>query len=267
MSPPAVTFDLWHTLLFLTPEEEDRYMERQLELGEEVLARAEHDPGAPELSGPELRAAFQAAYLGAIEEAARGVTVTPAEQVVRAGRRTGRQPNLTEYRAALAALVAATPFRVAPGAIELLHSLSEEGYRLGVISNTVGEPGALFRPLLRAAGFDRFVGIYTFSDEHPWTKPSPEIFHATLAHLEVPASEAVHVGDGASDVEGSRRAGFRAGILFTGLQEYGRKYRELFASAGPAHAGPAFESPTLDDVGRIVRELLPVAGEGRAREK
>jgi HAD superfamily hydrolase (TIGR01549 family) len=267
VSPKAVTFDLWHTLLYLTPAEEDRYMERQMELGERALVRAPRDSGAPDRLPRELRAAFEAEYLAAVEAAGRGVTVTPARQVALAGERTGRHPSLPEYLEELAQLVRATPFRVAPGALELLRSLSADGYRLAVISNTVGEPGALFRPLLRSSGCDRYLRTYSFSDEHPWSKPAPEIFQAALAPLGVQPHDAVHVGDGWSDLEGSRRAGFRAGILFTGLKEYGAKYRELFASTQPRPTQSEFEADTLDGVGRIVRDLLPTEATGGGAEK
>jgi HAD superfamily hydrolase (TIGR01549 family) len=265
--PRAVTFDLWHTLLYLAPEDEDRYMERQMELGEQALARAIRDSGAPDRSPAELRAAFEVEYLRAVEASGRGVTVTPARQVALAGGRTGRHPAVPEYLEELAQLVRATPFRVAPGALELLRSLSDDGYRLAVVSNTVGEPGALFRPLLRSSGFDRYVRAYAFSDEHPWSKPAPEIFQAALASLGVQRQDAVHVGDGWSDLEGARRAGFRAGVLFTGLKEYGAKYRELFASTQSRPSTPEFEADTLEGVGRIVRDLLPTEAPGGAAEK
>ena len=59
-----------------------------------------------------------------------------------------------------------------------------------------------------------------------------KIFAAALARLESPARTAVHVGDGWSDIEGARRAGFRAGVLFTGLSRYGDRYRRLFLPEG-----------------------------------
>ena len=225
---PAVTLDLWHTLMYLRPEAEEEYMETQIRIAAEVLAESKRRPGAVAESDGELRRTFEQVYADAVSEAGRGRTVTPADQILRAGAIAGRWPRPEEYLHRLAEVVAGLPFERAPGALEFLQSLTNDGYRLGVISNTIGEPGAFLRPVLRAMGFDRFVDTFVFSDEHPWTKPAPEIFRATLRNLGESPGAAVHVGDGWSDVEGARRAGMRAGILYTGLQEYGARYRELF---------------------------------------
>lgn len=259
---PAVTLDLWHTLLYLRPEAEEKYMETQVRLATEVLTAAERRPGAAAEPDGELRRTFERVYAEAVSEAGLGRTVTPAEQILRAGALVGRLPRAEEYLRRLAEVVATLPFEQAPGALALLRSLAADGYRVGVISNTIGEPGAYLRPVLRGMGFDRFVDTYVFSDEHPWTKPAPEIFRTTLERLGAAPASAVHVGDGWSDVEGARRAGLRAGILFTGLQEYGARYRALFLPAGWDHPPTEHVVDRLEDVLAVVRRLLPVGPGG-----
>ncbi|MGA7475908.1 MAG: HAD family hydrolase [Thermoplasmata archaeon] len=254
---PAVTLDLWHTLMYLPPEDEEAYMTHQLALGQEVLRSSRSLPGAPELSDADLGRAFERAYEGAVAEGVEGRTVTPAEQVVRAAKETGRDADPRQYLSKLRNEVESTPFRIAPGALDLLGELRGLGYRVGVISNTIGEPGGFLRPILARMGFDQYVESYVFSDEHPWTKPSPEIFRLAVDELNVRPQDAVHVGDGWADIEGARRAGFRGAVLFTGLHSYGDRYRKMFLTEGPGEPPAKYQTDRLAEVGPIVQKLLP----------
>lgn len=246
--------------MFLEPGAEERYMEAQVEIARRALAAAPREPGAEAQSPEELGTAFEREYARAVQMAERGETVTPAEQFLRAARATGRRPELAPYLADLEREVHRVPFRRAPGAIELLRDLRRDGYGIAVISNTVGEPGRFLRPTLASMGFDPFVQSYVFSDERPWTKPAPEIFRAALEDVRGEPGDAVHVGDGWSDIEGARRAGYRAGILFTGLQEYGERYRRLFLPPGWERPPADLVVSHLDEVGPLVRRLLPKDG-------
>ncbi len=256
----AVTLDLWHTLLYLPPVAEESYMRTQSDLATRFLQSAERVPGSPEVDVAALRANFERVYAEAVAEAGQGRTVTPAEQMRRAGAASGRRPDLATYLKELAEVVGRVPFVRAPGAIEFLSALEAEGYRLGLISNTIGEPGSFLRPVLRSMGLDRYLKAVVFSDEHPWTKPAPEIFRATLDQLGSSPQDAVHVGDGWSDIEGARRAGMRAGILFTGLQEYGARYRALFLPDGWDRPATDHVADRLDRVLDLVRDILPIPG-------
>jgi len=254
----AVTLDLWHTLMYLPPEDEERYMAHQLAMGTEVLRSARPLPGTPSRSDEELRRAFERAYVDAVAQSAEGRTVTPADQLSRAAREVGRDADPRNYLTQLHAEIQRTNFRRAPGALELLADLRDRGYRVGVISNTVGEPGAFLRPILEKMGFDRFVETYVFSDELPWTKPAPEIFRVALSKLSEEPPSAVHVGDGWSDLEGARRAGYRGAVLFTGLHDYGESYRRLFLPDVPGAPPAAYRTDRLEDVAPLVGQLLPV---------
>ncbi len=253
----AVTIDLWHTLIYLPPDAEEAYMDHQLEIGTRVLRNARPMSPSRRRSEEQLRAAFERSYTSAVHASVRGHSITPREQIARAGRSTGRSVDPEQYLEGLRAEVRTTPFRRAPGAISLLRELRSHGYRVAVISNTVGEPGAYLRPILSAMGFDEFVEQYVFSDEHPWTKPSPRIFRYALGLLGDRAGSAVHVGDGWSDVEGARRARYRGSILFTGLHAYGARYRKLFLSGSPELPAATYRVRRLSEVGPLVRRLLP----------
>ncbi len=177
--------------------------------------------------------------------------------MVRAAKETGRDADPRQYLSKLRNEVESTPFRIAPGALDLLGELRGLGYRVGVISNTIGEPGGFLRPILARMGFDQYVESYVFSDEHPWTKPSPEIFRLAVDELNVRPQDAVHVGDGWADIEGARRAGFRGAVLFTGLHSYGDRYRKMFLTEGPGEPPAKYQTDRLAEVGPIVQKLLP----------
>jgi FMN phosphatase YigB (HAD superfamily) len=255
----GVTFDLWHTLLYLDPDAEETYMRRQVEVAVDALRELPARDGGPARPDGELRAAFEREYRAAIEAAAEGRSVPPAIQFQRAARSLGREEEPRDYLQRLRALVDATTFRVGPGSLELLGELRGGGYRIAVISNTIGESGAYFRERLHDFEFDRYVRVYAFSDELPWTKPAPEIFRHTLAELGVDPARALHVGDGRSDIEGAKRAGMRAGILFTGLQNYGAQYAKFFQSDDWERPAPDWCVHRLSELAPLVRRLLPHA--------
>jgi len=235
-------------------------MEAQVAIAQKVLSNSPRARGAPTLTAEELGRAFEQVYALAVAESSQGRTMTPDEQIRRAGRVTGRLPEANQYIEGLASEIASLPFQRAPGAFELLGHLRDDGYRVGVISNTVGEPGRFLRPVLTSMGFDPYVQSYVFSDEHPWTKPAPEIFRAALDELGESPDRAVHVGDGWSDIEGARRAGFRAGILYTGLNRYGARYKALFLPDGWDRPVTPHVASRLDEVLDQVRSLLPATG-------
>lgn len=237
-------------------------MQAQVRMAREVLAASPLLPGAHDRSEAELGRVFERIYAEAVATANEGRTVTPAEQIRRAAAETGREPHPKAYLEALEREVQTTRFLKAPGALELVRTLSEDGYRLAVISNTVGEPGAFLRPILHSMGFDRYVRTVVFSDEHPWTKPAPEIFLTALDELDELPERAVHVGDGWSDVEGARRARLRAAILYSGLHEYGARYKSLFLPQDWDRPATVHEVHRLGDVPDLVRELLPATPAG-----
>jgi HAD superfamily hydrolase (TIGR01509 family) len=91
-----------------------------------------------------------------------------------------------------------------------LEALAARGLRLAVVSNTMRTPGRTLRRILEGHGLLAPFQHLTFSDEVGVRKPAAEIFRLTLQALDIPAAEAVHVGDDAVlDVQGAREAGLR----------------------------------------------------------
>jgi FMN phosphatase YigB (HAD superfamily) len=257
--PLAVTFDLWHTLVYLGPRAEERYIQRQAELAVEVLEGSQPLPGARPLGRAGSRTAFDRERRAAVEAADAGRAVTVAEQFARAAASVGRVGRSDDYLARLEAEVRRMPFRRTPGGLEALRRLHEDGYRTAVVSNTVGEPGEFLRPVLRSMGLGPLLDGCYFSDELGWAKPSARIFRIALGDLGTRPSRAVHVGDGWSDVEGARRARLRAVVRFTGQMGYAPSYRAWFAPVVAARGPAPPEVDRLDQVPALVRRLLPPA--------
>jgi putative hydrolase of the HAD superfamily len=93
----------------------------------------------------------------------------------------------------------------AEAVLKLLHGK----YILGIISN-FAIPECVLK-LLRISGIDDVFDVVVVSGAVNKRKPSPEIFHSTLALLGVLASEAVFVGDTIdADIEGAKAVGMRA---------------------------------------------------------
>jgi putative hydrolase of the HAD superfamily len=96
-----------------------------------------------------------------------------------------------------------------PNARKVLSDLKQK-YRLAVISNSDGSISKLFEHLGLA---DLFESI-TDSGRVGVQKPYPEIFHAAMRSLNVPAEESVYIGDVYSiDYLGAKSAGMHA-IIF-----------------------------------------------------
>lgn len=251
-----LSLDLWHTLLYLVPSAEEAYMQAQVDLAVGILSDAPVQGDGPPLGPARLRSAFEAVYAGAVHASQEGRSVTPASQMREAGSRTGRLPDPQAYVDGLVQLVARTPFQEAPQAAEVVQGLREEGWATAVVSNTVGEPGEALRPVLKRMGFDRLVDAFVFSDEEPWTKPAPEIFRAALARVGATPERTVHVGDGWVDIEGARRARLRAGVLYTGLQSYGQRYRELFLPKGWSEPTTPYRLQSWPELPALLRTIL-----------
>jgi HAD superfamily hydrolase (TIGR01549 family) len=264
MPAHAVTFDLWHTLLDLAPFAEGEYMRRQWAVGGESVAQAPEGPLAADVSAPlDPWAAFKRAYEEAALAARHGLTVSPNAQLQRAGELAGRRPKTENYERRLERLVDTTSFRAVRGGKKALESLRSYGCRLAVISNTVGEPGRALTRVLDRHGLTRSFDALVWSDEHPWTKPSRQLFDYALGRLHADPSDSIHVGDSPSDVLGAQGAGYRATILFEGSTEYAPEYRALFMSPPSQPLAPSYRVRQLSEVPDLVDQEFGLRGPPR----
>lgn len=255
--PRAVLLDLWHTLTYLEPADEDRYMVEQIDTMARVLASW---PPSPRARHPPLRDARRAAEevrAEATAAASGGVSVPLAVQALHAARRLGRQARPLDLAQALTELVERTRFQISPGAVEALAELQRRHFRLGLVSNTIGEPGEVLQRILDRAGVGPYIEAWAFSDQLPWAKPAPEIFWHCLGMLQTPRERAIHVGDAWTDLAGARAAGLRAGILYTGEQRYGPTYGGLLGADRLRAAEVAYRLDRFAALPALAEELLP----------
>jgi len=95
----------------------------------------------------------------------------------------------------------------------VLRALATAGFRIGLISNS-HRCLASFQSHFELQGL---IAAAVSSSEHGRMKPHPSIFRAALDLLDVPAADALMVGDSVSqDVEGALGVGMRAVLLHRG---------------------------------------------------
>jgi putative hydrolase of the HAD superfamily len=121
-------------------------------------------------------------------------------------------------------------FAAYPDAPVALERLRADGVRLVVVSNW----DISLHDVLEQTGLRPLLDGVITSAEFGSGKPDPAIFEAALAVADVPASDALHVGDSVEeDVVGARAAGIDSVLLV-------REEQTLFAPAGEnAGAGVA----------------------------
>jgi FMN phosphatase YigB (HAD superfamily) len=257
LRPAAVTFDLWYTLAYLEPADQDRYFDRQIDIATAAIDRLPDATADPSSGSEAVREAVVREVTAAAAASSEGTSISCAQQFERAARISGKSPDSTEYVAELGELVARTPFRAVPHSLSAVRALHEAGFRTGLVSNTVGEPGRSLRATLGRLGFSDYLDVYSFSDELPWTKPNPAIFREVLQRLGTLPERSLHVGDSWSDIEGARRAHFRAGILFTGHPRYSDRYRHYTLDRSGAAPTSDFTIVELRELPDLVDRLLP----------
>jgi HAD superfamily hydrolase (TIGR01549 family) len=255
--PRAVLLDLWHTLAYLDPADEERYMADQIDTMARVLERWPPSPRGRHPPLTDARKAAENARAEAVNAAARGITIPLATQALHAAHWLGRSAHPVEYSQALAALVERTKFHLSPGVSETLEMLTTHQFRLGLVSNAIGEPGESLQRMLDRAGIGRFFDAWAFSDQLPWTKPAPEIFWHCLGMLATRPERAVHVGDGWADLVGARAAGLQAGILFSGERRYSATYGSLLGIDRPEIREAELRIARFAELPALVERLLP----------
>lgn len=251
----AITFDVWHTLIYLSPSDEDRYLDLQLESLAAVLRDSPRSSreGRTETCEPEQ--AIRQTFLKASQGAGRGRSL---EDLAReAAGRAGREPAPERWVDACERLVARQPFQVVPGALGQLERVREGGYRTAVVSNLLGETGRSMWRVLQKLGLDRYLETRAFSDELPWAKPAPEIFWTAIRPLATDPRDAIHIGDLPNDVLGARAAGFRLAARFEGARAYGRLYAALCHPDEPILPPPERVLASWEELPRLLTEIFP----------
>ena len=208
----AVTLDLWQTLIVDQPEW-GRARARLRILG---AVEALRDAGEV-FTKEQVRQAYRTCFriCRSIREEGRDVSFEGQVQIfVRAiAQRLPERVGQDTFERILSRYADAfyeSPPVLAEGVPEMLATLKEQGYLLGLISNTGMTPGRLFRSYLKELGIVHYFDHLTFSDEVLLAKPVAAIFVHTLKGLGASSEQAVHVGDHLRlDILGGQRAGMK----------------------------------------------------------
>lgn len=91
-----------------------------------------------------------------------------------------------------------------PGGRALFERLRADGIRTAIATSAKPEELA---PLLQRAGVDDLVEEQASSGDAKASKPDPDIVHAALRRLELPAAAVAMIGDTPFDDQSARRAG------------------------------------------------------------
>ncbi|MGO5095860.1 HAD family hydrolase [Agathobaculum sp. LCP25S3_E8] len=98
-----------------------------------------------------------------------------------------------------------------PGVKQMLETLRERGYKLGVISNTASLYSVF--DVLEGYGIRDYFSDVTLSSVTGYRKPHPSIFRIALRQMQARPEECAYVGDTLSrDVIGAKRLHFGAAI-------------------------------------------------------
>ena len=104
-------------------------------------------------------------------------------------------------------------YRQAKGRREVLRTLHQRGYKLGIISNLIGEHEV--PDWLEEDGLDRYFDSVILSSVCHLRKPGHEIYQIAAADIGVAPEDCVSVADNIKrDVAGAKRAGIGCNIIF-----------------------------------------------------
>jgi HAD superfamily hydrolase (TIGR01549 family) len=121
---------------------------------------------------------------------------------------------LAEVAAAIDQAFLDTPPSFLPGSKETLERLRDLGVGIGLISNTGMTSADTYRLWFEREGVLEYFDHLAFSNEVACAKPSPEIFHPTLAGLGVEPRDGLHIGDNLlTDISGAAGVGMRTGWI------------------------------------------------------
>lgn len=111
---------------------------------------------------------------------------------------------------------------VVEGGVEVIRGLYSRGYRLGIISNLIGENE--IGDWLRADGLDRYFSAVILSPVCHIRKPDPEMYLIGCREMGLEPSECASVADNLNrDITGAKAAGIGANILFISPEKLAKK--------------------------------------------
>jgi putative hydrolase of the HAD superfamily len=212
----AIAFDLWETLLTDTPELSRRQERLRLDRMERVLAERGFGSDAIRIEQAyrKLWHRCHELYWSRDEDIACRVQIEHFLEELGLAPATFDEASLAALEEVYAGAAVDVLPSVVPGAREVVATLRERGYRIGLISNTGRTPGYALREILDRVGLAPFIDAMVFSNEHGACKPQESIFAELRQALGVAYGEMMFIGDNLYvDVHGAQRLGI-TGIHF-----------------------------------------------------
>ena len=211
----CVTFDLWETLIFDDPQQDEIRGRSRYEGLQSVLANygiklaTEQLKRGYEESGPKLQSVWNTcAEVPIIEQIKLIMSLA-------AGRNIALDPSWNNsLEQAYVNPILAFPPKLSPEAAPVLQAVRQRGFKIGLVSNTGRSPGSSLRQLLDNYGVLRFFDTTVFSNEVMRRKPDRVIFDRASKLLGTNNEAIVHVGDNPeTDFWGAKNAGMHAILL------------------------------------------------------
>lgn len=112
--------------------------------------------------------------------------------------------------------------RVVAGGLQVIRRLYDRGYRLGIISNLIGENE--IPDWLREDGLAQYFDAVALSSVCHIRKPDPQIYRIGCEELGLEPEECASVADNLGrDITGAKAAGIGANILFISPEKLAKK--------------------------------------------
>jgi len=218
----TITFDLWNTLIYTSPQDNLKYKNERIDGFFSVLNKTGRN-----VSREEIGKAYDKSFEIYKPIRDRNADISTREQVQIILECLGNpefqnlaEDVLSELEEVLAKAIFSDLPNLVEGSEEILSYLDKKNYKIGLICNTGRTPGRVLREVLRRRNIIQFFRVLTFSDELKIRKPDPEIFLHTLKSLNASPSTSLHIGDGLeSDVIGAKRCGMQAGWISPDLNK------------------------------------------------
>jgi len=132
-----------------------------------------------------------------------------------------------------------------PGAFDVLQTLRQRGFKIGVVTRNSGSAVRTICPAI-----DALCDVFLPREAVHFVKPHPEHLQRALDHLQVAAAQAVMVGDGPIDITAGKALGLQTVAVLTG----GNQRESLLASQPDL---------ILDSVADLLPRLFGVGVSGR----
>jgi putative hydrolase of the HAD superfamily len=212
----TITFDLWNTLIYFSPEDNLKFKNKRVEGFIEVLKNI-----GVNLSREEMEEAYDESSerYKPIREREEDISTREQVQIIldclgTHGFKEFDEEVLNRLEEVLANQILTELPTLEEGSEEILSYLKNKNFKIGLICNTGRTPGKVLREVLKRKNIFQYFKTLTFSDELRIRKPNSKIFISTLKALDSSPDSSLHIGDLLeSDILGAKRCGMKAGWI------------------------------------------------------